>query len=210
MRSRVFILLGLVLHGHDGVSATETGELACSGGIRDDVVIEATGEAVSVSTIIRPVMTDAADPEDRYDWPIYEQTVRHAGNAKAILSLDAQRLFDTAGPLTCEARLSAAQRQLVEIVQSAKPLDLSDTRIMSQSVRMSQLAACLVNPDACNAEPHYVRPSDALEALGHDAFGDLLSSEPLVFTVFRSACSSNTYLYKPGQSTALLAEQSDC
>ncbi|MEM9668480.1 MAG: hypothetical protein AAF950_06100 [Pseudomonadota bacterium] len=204
MICRVLILSALTLSGGSiaqGADTAESAGSACSGGVREDTSIGATGERIVVSTIIQP---GAAN-----EGPVFDQTIRRQ-TGERILRVEARGLFDNAGPIACEDRLAAAQRQLMEEIQTAERLTLSDTGIMSLPVRMAQLSACLINEEACNREPHYVNPSDDLRKYGAEALDTLVAEEPLTFSVFITDCQRDTYLYDPESLTVLNVESTGC
>ncbi|MEM7006396.1 MAG: hypothetical protein AAF498_10985 [Pseudomonadota bacterium] len=201
---------GSAAQGGDTASGTGATELACSGGVRDVIVLGASDERLSVSTIITPAEKASRSGEPvAYDLPAYSHTVT-GESGEVILRYGAQGLFNNAGPLSCEERLNAAQRQLVEELMEAERLEASSTGIMSLPVRMSQLSACLINRDACNTEPHYVNPSESLREFGQERFERLLEDEPITFSVFVSDCQRDTYLYDPESRTVLNVESTGC
>ncbi|MEO0882410.1 MAG: hypothetical protein AAFY34_06720 [Pseudomonadota bacterium] len=208
------LILWLMALPADGVAqeantVTNT-ELACSGGVRGAATVGPIRDAVTVSTIIHAdAVKDSAGQVVDYNWPQYTQTILH-DDGQILLRIEARGLFNNAGPLSCEERLAAAQRQLIEGLADAKRLDSSDTGILSVPVRMSQLSACLINDDACDTEPHYVKPSEALRTFGPAAFDALLEDEPLSFSVFVSDCQRDTYLYAPDSRTVLNVESTEC
>ncbi|MEM7660986.1 MAG: hypothetical protein AAF292_01955 [Pseudomonadota bacterium] len=201
---------GSAAQGGDTATGAEGANLACSGGVRDTVSMGVTGQRLTVSTIImpRPEQSAAGSPVT-FGPPAYEHTITRQ-NGEILLRYRAEGLFSNAGPISCEDRLNAAQRQLVESLSDAERLEVSDTGIMSLPVRMSQLSACLINDDACNTEPHYVNPSADLRALGADAFDELLEEEPVTFSVFVSDCQRDTYLYEPRSGAVLNTESQGC
>lgn len=213
MVSRVLILWLMAFPG-DGIAqeaiTVANTELACSGGVRGAAVIGPIRDQVSVSTIIQAdAVTDAAGQVVDYNWPVYTQTILH-DDGQIMLRFEARGLFNNAGPLSCDERLAAAQRQLIEGLADATRLDESDTGILSLPVRMSQLSACLINDAACNTEPHYVQPTEALRQFGASTFDALLEQEPIAFSVFVSDCQRDTYLYEPESRTVLNVESTAC
>ena len=182
---------------------------ACSGGVRGDVVMAETGETFVVSTIMRPTpVFDASNTLTGYDWPRFEQTVAYE-DGSILIRFEAARLLDDVGPLSCEARLNGAQRDLINTISMAKRIDLEDERVLSEAVRIRQLSACLSNPDACGVAPHYVAPSASLRDLGADAFNTIVEESPITFPIFRSAYSVETYLYEPKSRTVVHLETED-
>lgn len=210
MRCRVLICLALIMGFASEAQEAANAEWACSGGMRDQVVMSATGETLTVATIMRPsAIVDTEGVVTGYDWPQFDQSVSYL-DGQVLFRFKASKLFDDVGPLSCEERLTAAQRQLSESIAAARKLDLSDQRVMSEPVRMMQLSACLRNPDACNVAPHYVQPSEALRTVGTDGFDTLLSGMPVIFNIFLSACVNKTYVYNPETKTTLHVESGDC
>jgi len=208
------LLLGLLAFPGDGVSQSRSAvantELACSGGVRETVMIEPAEGAVTVSTIIRAApIPDKTGMPVSYDLPVYTHSIHHSDGA-LMLRYEARGLFNNAGALTCDERLGAAQRQLIDSLNAATRLDESDTGLLSLPVRMSQLSACLSNAEACNREPHYVVPSNALRNFGAGAFSALLDKEPWTFSVFVSDCQLDTYIYDPESRTVLNVESTGC
>ncbi|MEL7129883.1 MAG: hypothetical protein AAGK23_10065 [Pseudomonadota bacterium] len=180
--------------------------LTCSGGMRTDVVMAETGETFVVSTIARPAPRQVAQSEPGESvGPRFEQSVVHQ-DGENLITFEATNLFEDISGLTCEERLSGAHNDLANTIAMAKRLDLDDRRVLSLSVRMQQLSACLQNEAACNVAPHYVAPSDALRSAGADRFDALIAQAPVTFTVFLSALVTETHVYDPGTRTRLHVE----
>lgn len=204
---RVLYLCAAALFGSMAeAQAISNPEFDCMGDRTSQVALEATGETMTVVSRMSPDARFGSDGDViGYDWPVFHQQIVRADGV-VLINYEARRLYDDVVEISCEARLDAAHTELRDTLMRARRLNTDDDRIMSQAVRMGQLTACLRNADACNVEPHYVTPSDALRRYGADRFEELVNGAPIMISVYETAYSLATYAYEPETEFVLLVE----
>ncbi len=210
MLHKILILAALLAPGPALAQGTGPVDLNCAGERASTVVMMASGETLTVATRLSPrPLTNREGEVTGYDWPVYDHSVTRSDGTE-LIAYSASKLYDDVGPISCGERLDTAHRELAGMLAGARRLDLEDRRLMSETVRIGQLAACLGNPAACDVEPHYANPSGELRELGADRFQALIASRPVILTVYRSAYIIETYAYAPGERTLVLLETGGC
>lgn len=210
MICRVLILLAFLAHGSALAEEAGSADLNCAGDRASTALMAASGETLNVTTRLTPrPLSNSEGDVTGYDWPVFDHAVTRADGTR-LIAYSARKLYDDVGPISCEERLDTAHRELADMLAGARRLDTEDRRLMSEAVRIGQLAACLSNPAACNVEPHYVEPSAELRALGAERFEALLAARPVILTVYRSAYIIETYAYAPAERTLVLLETGGC